>query len=524
MRLDWHFVDCEGTLMSQEPKSPTKAQPHFQEIIGNRQPAQDSSHSTPPQAQPRFQETVPSPKAAKGASASPVPEQQRFQETVYHARPSRSASGVPPASIDATGAVSFSEFAGQRVSSPKPRDYVPPTPQYNSPGVARATTTASDSVTPAASPASGSPPNSGQDNRHTSVAPTAIHTPENSSPFIRLLRSISPIIWAIVIAIVLIPLAGRFVIAKSFLSPAPSIAPHQELTIAPPSNLNQLDQDVIVAIQTARKQTRAYAAAELNTWVKELEPRVDSFLDWYFNYFTQKKLEVTAPLVWLRAAGSRFIGLSHTKPGESVNAQLTKTFQKEFTRRVLVPQTAQLRLEVLTTAAAEKFVTDLSQRMNAVQGKYRIPQGQWERYLDTIATTISDTEGNLSNLSLKALVGGTGYLAAKPFLLATLGKVGSKISTKFTATATAKLAAKTGTSVAAELGTTLIDPIVGVGILIWDVWDYQHTVAVDRPLLRSNIDGYLQSMQQSLLDNPETGVMAAINQLEASVAKSLQNR
>jgi hypothetical protein len=55
-----------------------------------------------------------------------------------------------------------------------------------------------------------------------------------------------------------------------------------------------------------------------------------------------------------------------------------------------------------------------------------------------------------------------------------------------------------------------------VGILIWDLWDYNHTVTIDRPLLRSNIDSYLKSMERSLLDNPETGIMAAIQQLESS--------
>jgi len=49
-----------------------------------------------------------------------------------------------------------------------------------------------------------------------------------------------------------------------------------------------------------------------------------------------------------------------------------------------------------------------------------------------IATTISD-KGNVSNLSLKVLVGGSGYLIAKPLILGVATKVGSKVTQKLPA-------------------------------------------------------------------------------------------
>ena len=365
------------------------------------------------------------------------------------------------------------------------------------------------------------------------VAPSKLASPRvqaattapSSLGVVRFFRAIAPMIWAIVLLLVIVPLAGRWVIGKSILPTA--LPDHQTISLVQPASLSTLDEDVVTAIQTARLKTRDFAKAELDDWITELHPRVDGFLDWYFDYFTQKRLEISAPVVWAKSAAGNALGFGkQTQPGEVVNAKLTKVFQKEFTKRVLVPQTAQLRLEVITTEAAERFVADLSQELKHVQGKYRIPQGQWDRYLESIATTVSDTEGNISNLSLKTLVSGTGYVAAKPFLMVSIGKLGSKVSAKagakITASATAKVAAKTGTSVAAELGTSLIDPIVGVGILIWDLWDYNHQVAMDRPLLRRNLDSYLVSMEKSLLDNPETGIMAAVHQLEASVVKGIK--
>ena len=42
----------------------------------------------------------------------------------------------------------------------------------------------------------------------------------------------------------------------------------------------------------------------------------------------------------------------------------------------------------------------------------------------------------------------------------------------------------------------LLAPIVGIGIILWDVWDYNRTVAIDRPVLHANIADYLQEMNR----------------------------
>ena len=85
----------------------------------------------------------------------------------------------------------------------------------------------------------------------------------------------------------------------------------------------------------------------------------------------------------------------------------------------------------------------------------------------------------------------------------------------------AKVATKTGGTVASQLGVSLIDPIVDIGIIIWDLWDYNHTVKVERPILREHIVEYLKDVKKSLLTNPESGTMAAIYQLESGILRSL---
>jgi hypothetical protein len=102
-------------------------------------------------------------------------------------------------------------------------------------------------------------------------------------------------------------------------------------------------------------------------------------------------------------------------------------------------------------------------------------------------------------------------------------KMGSKVAVSFAGKASAKMAAKTGGAVAGKFGAQLIDPIVAVGILIWDLWDYHHTVKVERPVLREAILNYLMEVKASLLDNHNNSLMAAIYQLESGILKSVQS-
>ena len=336
----------------------------------------------------------------------------------------------------------------------------------------------------------------------------------------QLIKAISPFIWGLVLIVVLTPLIGNLLIHRA-TSAGQSQSP-TEIVVPPQIDWGSVDQAVADAVQSAHGKAANYALTELDSWEdSDLKPRLDSFLDWYFGYFNQKWMEAKMPFVWLRAAGWHVVKSDSPTGSDVVEEQLTQEFQREFAKRVLLPQAAQLKLELITQETVELYANELSEQLVLSREKYKIPQAQWNRYLNDIAVTVADTEGNISNLSMKAVVGGGGYLLAKPLIAKSIGKIGSKIGTKVAETALTKTAAKTGAAIAAEFGTSLIDPLAGVGILLWDVLDYRHTVSQDRPVLRENLLNYLDSMKQSLLQNPETGVMASIYQLEEDIYHSL---
>ncbi|MEG4036805.1 hypothetical protein QUA03_23620 [Microcoleus sp. S36b_A4] len=328
------------------------------------------------------------------------------------------------------------------------------------------------------------------------------------------IKTVTPMIWTIVILVVIIPLLGNFLISQSLTNTGTTA-----VVVSTPHDFSKVNQDIKNAIQKSHITAETFASKELDKWESEVIARVDnSFLDWYFDYFTQKKMEFAVPFSFVKSALlNRF---DMTEASRAVSEKLTEDFQREFANRVLVPKNAQLRFQLITQDTANLYISEVSKNVKVVQNSYNIPQVQWDKYLNDIATTISD-KGNVSNLSLKVLVGGSGYLIAKPLILGVAAKVGSKVTAKVASKAAAKVATKTGGTVASQLGVSLIDPIVGIGIIIWDLWDYNHTVKVERPILREHIVEYLKDVKKSLLTNPESGIMAAIYQLESGLLKSL---
>jgi len=340
------------------------------------------------------------------------------------------------------------------------------------------------------------------------------------------LKSVAPFIWVAVILIVIVPLIGRGFIAGSMSGDSRDASDRVNDVVVidrPIIDQSKIEQAIATAITDAHTKAESFASEQLDVWVDKLMTRVDgSFLDWYFDYFNQKKIEFSTPFVWLSSAAVHWIDTNNPPPSQVVAEKLTKEFQTEFAKRVLRPKIAQLELEGITRDTINLYVSELGNNISSVQSSYKIPQGRWERYLEDIAITINDTEGNISNLSLKVLAGGSTYLLAKA-MIPVVTKIGSKVAASFAGKATAKMAAKTGGMVAGQLGAQLLDPIVAVGIVIWDVWDYKHTIKIDKPVLREAILDYLREVKASLLNNPENGVMASIYQLESGILKSVQS-
>jgi hypothetical protein len=358
----------------------------------------------------------------------------------------------------------------------------------------------------------------------TSIQGTYAEKTARIQTWVQFIKAVAPFIWAIVILIVIIPLVGQIFIANAFSNKTviTETKPPVEVVEEHPVDWSKVNEAMKLTLDNAYKSAENYATKELDVWVSELMSRVDgSFLDWYFGYFNQKQIEYKSLFVQLSAGAARLLNPNNPTPAEKVAEVVTKDFQEEFAKRVLIPQTSQLRLERITQQTVKHYLDELRGNINSIQVKYQLPQADWERYLNEIAITINDTEGKISNLSLKVLAGGGSYLALKPLVAPLVLKVGSKVVAKLASKTGAKVATKTGAVLAGKIGAAVLDCTVGVGIIIWDVWDNNHTAQVEKPILHENLAAYLQEVKFSLLSNHENGIMAVIDQLQSKIMPNL---
>ena len=346
---------------------------------------------------------------------------------------------------------------------------------------------------------------------------------ERFKTWVKLIKVIGPYIWLVVIVVVIIPLIGQIFIAKAF-SPNDThkVQKHDTEVVVKMVDWTKVNDSLKANLDQARNSAEEYAEKELDVWGDELMKRVDnSFLDWYFGYFNQKSIEYKSFFLQLSAGAAHLVNSNNPTPEEKVAEEITQDFQTEFANRVLRPEISQLRLERLTRGTVDHYLDELKDTLNNVPIKYNIPQADWDRYLNEIAITINDSEGKSSSFSLKVFVGGGAYLALKPLVAPLILKVGSKVVVKMASKLGTKIAVKTGAVFTGKVASALLDATVGVGIIIWDLWDTKHTAAIEKPILRENIAAYLKEVKASLLNNSESGIMTAIRQIESEIVSNL---
>ncbi len=153
------------------------------------------------------------------------------------------------------------------------------------------------------------------------------------------LKSVAPFIWVAVILIVIVPLIGRGFIAGSMSGDSRDASDRVNDVVVidrPIIDQSKIEQAIATAITNAHTKAESFASEQLDVWVDKLMTRVDgSFLDWYFDYFNQKKIEFSTPFVWLSSAAVHWIDTNNPPPSQVVAEKLTNEFQTEFANRVL---------------------------------------------------------------------------------------------------------------------------------------------------------------------------------------------
>ena len=361
-------------------------------------------------------------------------------------------------------------------------------------------------------------------------------TPGVLGKILSISKRIAPWIWATVVVIVVIPMVGQWFMVRSLSNDAPQPAIVQTNATptsaiqAPATQSSQLVQDWVQfeqlakdKMRSAHAKTEVFARQELDQWSDGLTQRLDeSFLGWYFGYFHQKQLQYESFFTGITGKFQQWLDPSKPSPQEKIAEEITREFQEEFAKRVLVPQVSEFQLQNITLKTAKTYIRELGQEFNQIPVESGISATDWNRYLQNISIAIPGMEGKFVALPLKQITTIGAYTALKPLVVPLLPKVGTAVAGKMVTKVGAKLAAKTGGTLAAKLGGTFLDATVGVGIILWDVWDTNHTANIEKPILRRNLIDYIAEIKESVLENPTNGIMTITDKIDAEILKSIQ--
>lgn len=304
---------------------------------------------------------------------------------------------------------------------------------------------------------------------------------------------LAKLVWTVIIVIILVSLG------KTFLVKPPK-----------PIVWSEIDESIVDALGLSRDTAKKLASSKLDVWVDEQMTRVDNdFLKWYFSYWNQQKMGLES--LWHDA----YHWVDSDKP--TASEIITEKIQEEFSKRVLKPKFAQLALEKIANEVMERYADSLRSNLQIIPGKYNIPQQDWNRHLHGMAILIANgkVEASLNVFNTRTTA-------------ETIRAIGSvtksiriKVPVNLESTRVTKMVTKTGGKVAARAGGKFLGPIIGIGILIWEVWDYNDTVNKHKPILRKEIQNYFYEIRNVLLHDTDSGIMTMIYKIENNVRNKI---
>ena len=82
--------------------------------------------------------------------------------------------------------------------------------------------------------------------------------------------------------------------------------------------------------------------------------------------------------------------------------------------------------------------------------------------------------------------------------------------------------AKMGKQAGRKIAGKVLGAAIGVGLIIWEIWDYNETVAVERPRLSQQLNDYLEEVEKELLYDSEAGILTVLDDLESEVRETMK--
>lgn len=287
---------------------------------------------------------------------------------------------------------------------------------------------------------------------------------------------------------------------------------------------SEVHQAIVEAVKKARLSTEEFAANELDSWMMERMKQVDKrFLNWYFGFFHQKATQDGVPFAWLalKVDALNWLKAKDEKglsPEQIIQKRMLEEFEQKFNTLVLNEEAID-DLKNRIEHIAQNYASVLSDQFESIKAKSHVPEQDWEKHMSHIAQLIYNTGTSESSLSPDSL---TSLLTTRIIDAAGVA-VATKLAIDVAAKMAPKFAIKGGTLILLETGAKFLDPLLIVGVLVWDAADHHTMVSKSRPELRKNIEDYLLLVKSNIYDAPDGSILAAIDEVEGQIVSLLTN-
>ena len=274
-------------------------------------------------------------------------------------------------------------------------------------------------------------------------------------------------------------------------------------------------------MEESRETAQEFAEARMDGWTEKLKMRVDGdFLDWYFDYVQQQKMG----LMYL---GNKAKG-AWTGEEDLAENELMNYIQAEFSDQVMRPEIAKYEIEEIAEETAQVYIQTLQDRLVQIPISYNLTDEEWLQYLEDITKITYNTEGNRDfPFALKALYGVGAFGAASITSRVSKGigrgtaNAGTKVVGRTAGAVAVNASSKVGQQAGRKVAGKVLGAAIGVGLIIWEIWDYNETVAVERPRLSQQLNDYLEEVEEELLYDSEAGIMTVVDDLENEVLATM---
>jgi hypothetical protein len=287
----------------------------------------------------------------------------------------------------------------------------------------------------------------------------------------------------------------------------------------------QVESDIGAASLAVTGLTKNYARGSMESWRGRVSQRTETdFVPWFTDYWTQQWLAVK--LAWYN--------LNAGEKTDLAVKRLAKYLQEQYDDRVLIPVAKEIDPNVVREQATQLYVQFLGEQLQGIPQRYGIPQAQFDQRLKEMPAISLAPPAPSASLYQIIHADPLARLPAFAALTAQIRKDGSggagsgPMDSRISPVANRvgeKLAEKVVRSGGASAAAAVVGGFGGMMISLGAAGFGAMAHENDRPQieaqLRESLNGALDDMWFSLMEDRATGVMAGVYRISDRIEESL---